>query len=570
METSNVKLKDYKNHWFWGTVYKNRGTYIQVLFASIFINLFQLVSAFYIMTVYDRVLPNNAIDSLIALTIGVAIVLVFDFILKLLRSYFTDLAGSELDKVVSDKIFKKIVSHDNAVLGSPSAVATSVREFEGVRDFFSSASLVAVIDTPFMFFFIGIIALIGGWIAIVPLLIVPMVILVALAVQPFIKKYSVQTSGYQKGKMSTLLELLNNIETVRTVAGGGFLEKKWNNTIEQSSETLIKVKTVNNIATTFSQSALQISSAGIVCLGVILVGSQSITSGALIACVILSGRILSPLVQIGQLMTRLNNTLLSYKNIDSLMSDISRDEVTQDNKAVVLENGNIEVKNLEYTIEDAKILNNINFSLKEGEKLGIVGSIGSGKTSLIKNIIGYILPKSGSVFISDYDINNIPSQSLRESIGYCSQNIELFSGTIYDNITAGLENVSEDDIVEASQLACCHEFIAKLPNGYSYQLIENGLNISGGQRQSIVLARAFLRKAKILVLDEPTSSMDSETEQKVVNNIFSLPYNPTIIISTHRLQHLTKTNKIAVMLNGEITRFGPTDEIIQIQKSPKG
>ncbi len=570
MENSDNKIKDLKDHWFWGTIYKNRGTYVQVLAASIFINLFQLVSAFYIMTVYDRVMPNNAIDSLIALTIGVGIVIIFDFILKLLRSYFTDLAGQELDKVVSDKIFKKIVSHDNTVLGSPSSVATSVREFEGVRDFFSSASLVAIIDTPFMFFFIGIIAMIGGWIAIVPLLIVPLVIIVALSVQPFIKKYSTLTSGHQKGKMATLLELLNNVEAVRTVAGGGFLEKKWNNTINESSGTLIKVRTVNNIATIFSQSALQLSSAGIVCLGVILVGTQSITSGALIACVILSGRILSPLVQIGQLMTRLNNTLLSYKNIDSLMRDISRDELAEDNKAVVLKNGNIVVKDLSYSIEDAKILNGINFSLKEGEKLGIVGSIGSGKTSLIKNIIGYILPKNGSVFISDYDINNIPSQSLRESIGYCSQNIQLFSGSIYDNITAGLDNITEDEVVEAAQLACCHEFIAKLPNGYSYQLIENGLNISGGQRQSISLARAFLRKSKILVLDEPTSSMDSETEEKVVKNIFSLPHNPTIIISTHRLQHLTKTDKIAVVVNGQIARFGPTNEIIQIQKNPEG
>ena len=304
---------DYKSHWFWGTIFKNRGTYIQVFSASIFINLFQLVSAFYIMTVYDRVLPNNAIDSLIALTIGVSIVLIFDFILKLLRSYFTDIAGAELDQVVSDKIFNKIVSHDNSVLGSASNVASSVREFEGVRDFFSSASLVALIDTPFMFLFIGVIALIGGWLAIVPLLIVPLVLIVAWAVQPFIKKYSRINSNHQKGKMGTLLELLNNVETVRTVAGGGFLEKRWNETIQATSSTGIKARTINNIATTFSQSALQISSTGIVCVGVFLIASQTITTGALIACVILSGRILSPLVQIGQLLTRLNSVLISYK-----------------------------------------------------------------------------------------------------------------------------------------------------------------------------------------------------------------------------------------------------------------
>ena len=334
-----------KDHWFWGTILQNSGIYVQVFSASIFINIFQLVSAFYIMTVYDRVIPNNALDSLIALTIGVAIVLIFDFILKMLRSYFTDLAGAELDRVVNDKIFKKIVSHDNDVIGSPSAVATSVREFEGVRDFFSSASLVALIDTPFMLLFLGIIASIGGWVAIVPILIVPLVIIVASAVQPMIKKYSKSTSGLQRNKMSTLLELLNNVEAVRTVAGGGFLEKRWKETVNTSSLQLIKARTINNIATIFSQSALQISSAGIVCVGVILISNQSITTGALIACVILSGRTLSPLVQIGQLLTKLNNTLISYRNIDKLMTDVSRDELTIDQKAVVLKNGKVEIMN---------------------------------------------------------------------------------------------------------------------------------------------------------------------------------------------------------------------------------
>ncbi len=556
-----------KDHWFWGTIFQNSGIYVQVFSASIFINVFQLVSAFYIMTVYDRVIPNNAIDSLIALTIGVAIVLIFDFILKMLRSYFTDLAGAELDRVVSDKIFKKIVSHDNEVIGSPSAVATSVREFEGVRDFFSSASLVALIDTPFMILFLGIIASIGGWVAIVPILIVPLVIIVASAVQPMIKKYSKSTSGLQRNKMSTLLELLNNVEAVRTVAGGGFLEKRWKETVNTSSLQLIKARTINNIATIFSQSALQISSAGIVCVGVILVANQSITTGALIACVILSGRTLSPLVQIGQLLTKLNNTLISYRNIDKLMTDVSRDELTLDQKAVVLKNGKIEITNLDYTIDETKILNQININLSDGEKLGIVGAVGSGKTSLLKHIIGYILPNSGTVLVSDYDIKNIPSKSLREHIGYCSQNIQLFSGSIYDNITAGLDNVLEEEVVEAATIACCHDFIAKLPGGYGYQLIENGMNLSGGQRQSIALARALIRKPKLLVLDEPTSSMDSETEEKVVNNIFSLPHNPTIVISTHRIQHLTRTNKIGIVVNGQIARLGPTNEIIKQQKA---
>ena len=296
---------------------------------------------------------------------------------------------------------------------------------------------------PFMFLFIGVIALIGGWLAIVPLLIVPLVLIVAWAVQPFIKKYSKINSGHQKGKMATLLELLNNVETVRTVAGGGFLEKRWNETIQATSSTGIKARTINNIATTFSQSALQISSTGIVCVGVFLIASQSITTGALIACVILSGRILSPLVQIGQLLTRLNSVLISYKNIDQLMSDISRDEETDNQKAVIINSGEIQINDLDYNINEAKILSKINFSLKDGEKLGLVGNIGSGKSSLIKNIIGYNLPSPGTIFLSKYDLINIPSENLRQNIGYCSQHVQLFSGSIYENITAGLTDVSE-------------------------------------------------------------------------------------------------------------------------------
>ncbi len=558
--------KDMKDHWFWGTIYNNRGTYIQVLLASVFINMFQLVSAFYIMTVYDRVIPNNALDSLLALTIGVAIVLIFDFILKMLRSYFTDISGTELDKVVSSKIFKKIESHDNQALGSPASVANSVREFEGVRDFFSSASLVALIDTPFMFIFIGVIWAIGGWLALVPIIIVPLVFIVAFAVQPIIKNYSAKTMGLQKSKMGTLLELLNNIETVRTVAGGGFLREKWTKTIETTSDQLIRTRSINNVAITFAQTALQASSAGIVCVGVILISTQSITTGALIACVILSGRILSPLVQIGQLMTRLNGTLIAYKNVDKLMTDTARDELTENQKAVVLNNGGVRINNLGLIIEDSTILDDISLDLTDGEKLGIVGAVGSGKTSLLKSIIGYILPKSGSVYLSDYDIVNIPSKQLREHIGYCSQTIQLFAGSVYENITAGIEDVTDEEVVEAATIACCHDFIAKLPGGYNYMLSENGANLSGGQRQGIALARALIRKPKLLILDEPTSSMDNDTETKVVNNIFSLDYKPTIIISTHRINHLTNTDKIGILVNGKIARIGSTSEVIQYEK----
>lgn len=563
----SVKKVPLKEHWFAGSFIKNRSIYIQVFIASIFINIFAFVSAFYIMTVYDRVLPNYAMASLLALTIGMGVVIVFDFILKMLRSYFSDVAGNDLDRTISEKLIDKILSHDDKVLESPSKVVSNIREFDSVKDFFTSASLLALVDLPFMFLFIGVIASIGGYIAIVPLLIVPLVLGVAGTVQPFLKRFSEKDLQMRQGKAGVLSELTHNLESVRTVAGGTFLKNRWLKSVEDQGKSSLSARMTTNIATTFGQTGLQISQTGIIVYGVYLISTQSMSTGALIACVILSGRTLSPLIQASQLLTRLNMAITAYKNVDTLMKEVSRDEMTVSKDAVKIDKASIEVKNLNLRLGDTKVLENINFSIDEGEKLGIVGALGSGKSSLIKSIIAYHLPEMGSVKIGNFDVNNIPPDLLRKEIGYCPQNIQLFSGSVYENITAGFENVSEADVIEASHLSGADKFIGNLNGGFNYFLKENGMNLSGGQRQTISLARAFLRKPKLLVLDEPTSAMDSETENTVMNTIFNLSYKPTIIMITHKVQHLLNMDKIAVILQGKLARFGPREEVIQQQEN---
>lgn len=559
------KINDYNKHWFWGSVLENKGTYSQIALASVFINIFGLGSAFYIMTVYDRVMPNNALTTLVALTIGMAIVIIFDFITKLLRSHFIDIAGTRMDNSVSDTLFEKITNHDNEFLTKSSGVAHTVREFESVRDFFTSASMVAFIDLPFMGIFLIVIYAIAGPLAIVPIMIVPIVLGVSALIQPILKRYSEKNLITQQSKMSTLLELLSNLETVRTIAGGRFLHDRWNTSVEEQSASSARARGIANLAINFSQTGLQISQAAIVTYGVILVGSLKISAGALIACVILSGRVLSPLVQAGQLLTKLNNALAAYTKIDDLMSVETHDEKTRNQKAVSLSNGDIVVNELSFQVEDTIILQDINLSIKNGEKVGIVGNIGSGKTTLLRSIIGFYLPTRGNISISGYDIKNIPADHLRSNIGYCGQKIELFSASIYENICAGFEDVTEEEVVEAAKLSCAHEFIATLPGGYNYQLRQGGSSLSGGQRQAIALARCFIRKPKILVLDEPTSAMDGTTEQKIINNILSLEYNPTIIISTHRTNHLNQVDKIGIMGDGKILRYDNKDKIINQQ-----
>ena len=568
MNNENNKKKDLKDHWFWGSIIANKGTYVQIALASIFINIFGLGSAFYIMTVYDRVMPNSAYNTLIALTIGMAVVIVFDFVVKLLRAYFVDMAGNNLEKTINSSLFSKITSHDSEFLSKTSGVAHVVREFEGVRDFFTSASMVAFIDLPFMFLFLFVIYSIAGPLAIVPILIVPLVLGVSAIIQPILKKYSDKNLQNQQSKMIVLHELLNNVESVRTIAGGGFLHNKWNDSVEKQSIEATNARGISNFAVTFSQTALQISQAGIVCYGVVLVGSLDITSGALIACVILSGRILSPLVQAGQLLTKLNHALSAFRKVDDLMQNTSRDDLTKDFKAISLTQGDITIKSLDFEMDEISILKNINIEIHNGEKVGLVGNIGSGKTTLLRNMIGFYLPTKGNISLSGYDLKNIPSENLREFIGYCPQKIQLFTGTIIENISAGLKDYSEDDVIEAAKLSCAHDFITKLPGGYNYKLVENGANLSGGQRQSIALARCLIRKPKLLVLDEPTSSMDGATEERIINNIMSLSYNPTLIISTHRTNHLLRVDKIGVIIDGNLVQYGPRDEIVK-QNNPE-
>ena len=558
-----IKKVNMSEHWFWGSLLKNKGTYVQIALASIFINLFGLGSAFYIMTVYDRVMPNSAYNTLIALTIGMSVVIIFDFIIKLLRSYFVDMAGNSMEKDINNSLFSKITSHDSEFLSKSSGVAHTVREFEGVRDFFTSASMVAFIDLPFMFLFLFVIYAIAGPLAIVPILIVPLVLGVSAIIQPILKRFSDKNLVNQQGKMVILHELLNNVETVRTVAGGKFLHNKWNSSVDNQSKNATSARGISNFAVTFSQTSLQIAQAGIVCYGVVLVGSLDITSGALIACVILSGRILSPLVQAGQLLTKFNHALSAFKKIDELMQTDSRDDLTKNFKAVSLDNGRIKINDLSFDTNEVSILRNISLEINSGEVVGLVGNIGSGKTSLLRNIIGFYLPTKGTVSLSGYDLKNIPSDNLRQYIGYCPQKIDLFTGSVLDNISTGLDGIDEEDVIKAAKLSCAHEFISKLPGGYNYNLTENGSNLSGGQRQAIALARCLVREPKVLVLDEPTSSMDGATEEKIINNILSLPYKPTVIISTHRTNHLTRVDKIGVLIDGQLVQFGPRDNILK-------
>ena len=411
-----------KNNWFWKSVFDNKKIYNQIILASVFINLFAVASAFYIMTVYDKVVPNSAYSSLIALTIGMVTVHIFDFAMKMLRSYFTDIAGQKLDDVVAGKLYDKISAHDASILGKSNAnIITSIREFETFRDFFTSSSLVIFIDIPFMILFLFVLWFIGGLIALVPTLIAPFVVLVIVLIQPNLKKLAEKELGTKQGKLGILTELLSNHETVKTVTGGGFLKGRWIDAVSNQNKLSVVSKVFSNFSTTFAQTGIAASQTFIVFFGIFLIASTDLTMGALVACVILSGRTLSPLAQLSGILNKFSSATQAFKKIDVLMEQVGREEIVSAEVATIIDEGKIEITGLSYSQEEKLILDNITLTINPGESVGIIGPVGGGKSSLLKAIVGYYPLKHGSLKIDSYDINNIPSKKLREVIAYLPQ-----------------------------------------------------------------------------------------------------------------------------------------------------
>lgn len=568
--------KDYKTlpsqHWFWGPVLRCKRLYSQVILASLFINLFALVSAFYIMTVYDRVIPNEAMESLLALTIGVCVVIAFDFIMKVFRGVFTDQAGSNIDEQVADNLFQRLSHNDNVAGEKPAgATASTVKDFDSLKDFLASASFVVFADLPFTFLFIFVLYTIGGPIAAVPGIIVLLVLLVGLLVQPIIKRLTFNAMKDGQSKQAVLVEVLSSLETLKTLPGLKILRKRWMDSVSRQGKVTAKSRFWTQLTNNFSQLGQQASQVGIVVYGVLLITQGNMTMGSLIACVILSGRTLAPLGQMTSLLGRLNQSINAYRNLNELMQEPISETQRQNHIRREKIEGNVKFTNIGFTYPGQKqaTLKQVNLSLKDGEKIAFLGKIGSGKTSILRLLAGIYEPTEGSVTIDNAEVTHLHPEDLRSNIGVVLQSPSLFSGTVKENLLMGNPLASDEDIIEAAKLAGVDEFVGQLPSGYDTVLTERGQQLSGGQRQALCIARALVGDPKIIVMDEPTSSMDSATEQQLVFRLNTALKEKTVIIITHRGSLLSLVDRVAVIDSGRIVADGPKDKVLQAAKTGK-
>lgn len=552
--------------WLWDPIRANHKTYGQVALAAVLINLFSLVTSLFSMVVYDRVVPNNATESLIALSIGVAIVLIFDFILKSLRGYFIDIAGQRIDRDVGGAIFERLLTmRMESRKGSSGAFAGLLREFETLRDFFASATLAAVVDVPFIILFLLIIAAIGGPVVLVPLLSVPLVVIAGWVVQPALGRLAAGGMGQGLSKQGVLVETISGLETVKSSSAGPLLAKRWAHAVDSHADLSMRQRMVSAIAINVAGSAQQLAYIGTTIFGVFLIAAGEMTMGALIACSILSGRCVAPLSQIASLLTRLSHTRTAYRQLNEVMSQAGEVREGADYLRRSKIEGRIEFRNVifRYPNSTQRALDDVSFKIDAGERVAILGRVGSGKSTVTRLILGLYQPTEGAVFIDETDVRQIHPDDLRHNVGAVLQDVFLLSGSVRENITLGDAHIDDDEVLRASRVSGTHDFIGQIPNGYDLRLADRGEGLSGGQRQSIAIARAMAGQRPVVLLDEPTSSMDIQSENALIARLENELKGRTVVLVTHRASMLKLVDRVIILDRGKVVAAGPRDDVLK-------
>ena len=557
---------DTGRNWFWATFWKNKTLYTEVVIAALMINMFGLASSIFIMNVYDRVVPNSAFDTLYAMSAGIFIVFLFDFMLRNLRAHFLDHAGRRADVKISGMLFEQIMGM-TMTARPPSAgiLASNMKEFETLRDFFTSATMVALIDLPFVFVFIAVIALIGGPIAFVPLAAIPLIVGMGFYMQKPLSKVTKASMHESALKNALLFETIIGLETIKVQAAEGHTQRNWEELTDKASRTAVKSRQLSAFAQNWAMLIQQLASVGIVFVGVFMIAEGTVTMGALIASVILSGRVMGPLAQVAGLMTRLNQSNEALNQLDDLMKKPVERPFGKHFVSLHDVRGGVEFRDVvfNYPNQETPSLNHISFSIKPGERIGIIGAVGSGKTTIERLLLNLYEPAEGSVQIDGTDVRQINPGDLRRNVGAVQQSPQLFFGSVRDNITMGHETAPDSAVMKAAELSGVLEFLKDSSAGLDTQVGERGEALSGGQRQAVAIARALLYDPPILVLDEPTASMDPASENRLRKRLEVLCQNKTTILITHKGAMLSMVDKLILIDRGRIVAFGPKDEVVR-------
>jgi ATP-binding cassette subfamily C protein LapB len=560
-----------RGHWFWGPVLMARPLYARAALAATLTNLFALATSIFAMIVYDRIIPNNAVASLYALLIGVSIVFACDFMIRSLRAYFLDVAGSRADLEIADAVFDQVVDLDMRARRGPSgSLASILKEFETIRDFFTSATLTTLIDIPFALLFIAVLYWVGGPMAWVPVIALPLMIAAGLLLQPTMQRQSQLSQEDSHHKQGVLVETLSGLESVKALGAGAVMRRRWQDAVAHQARLGLQQRMLSTLAANWSNLVFMVSQVAVVTVGVFLAVDGQIGSGAVVAGSILCGRAIQPMAQLSQLLGRLNQSLASYAALSKIMALPREHPADQERLAHDRLRGSIELRDVTFSYpgQTMPILDKVSLRIEPGERVAVIGRVGSGKTTLVKMLIGLYPANSGAVLVGGSDVRQIDPADLRRNVGTVLQDVWLMSGTLRQNIALGADRPTDAQVLAAAELTGVHEFAVLHPDGYQLRLGEGGEGLSGGQRQAVGMARALIGDPPILLFDEPTSAMDPTAERLLLQRLKQSVQGKTLVLVTHKPSMLELVDRVIVMERGRIIANGPKDAVMRVAAAP--
>jgi ATP-binding cassette subfamily C protein LapB len=560
-------------HWFWGAIAAQRFVYRDVLAAAALVNLFGLALPMFSMNVYDRVVPNNAIETLWALAIGVMLVFAADFFLRTLRGRFVDEASARVDVQLSATLMERVLGmrleHRPESVGS---FAANLRGFEQVRDFIASSTVTALIDLPFALLFVAVMTWISPWLALPVVVAGASILLIGLVLQRRLHALAETTYKASAQRNATLVESLTGIETIKTHAAEGAVQARWERTNAFLARAQVRMRGLSSGALYGTSTITQLVSVAVVLIGVHLIGERELTMGALIAATMLAGRALAPAGQIVGLLMQYQGARTALASLDKIMAQPVERPLVQGAPVFIQRRelkGDIEFRNVrfKYPGRDELALDGVSFKISAGERVALIGRVGSGKSTIQRLVMGLYRPTDGAVLLDGVDLRQLDPADVRRNLGCVSQDVMLFYGSLRDNIAFGLPHADDAAIVAAADHAGMSEFVNRHPMGFHMPVGERGESLSGGQRQGVGLARALLHNAPVLLLDEPTSAMDFTTEAHVTARLNAFAHHKTMMLVTHRTSLLQLVNRAIVIDAGKVVADGPRDRIMEALQS---
>ncbi|WP_348943968.1 type I secretion system permease/ATPase [Chitinibacter sp. FCG-7] len=555
-------------HWFWGTLQLCYPMYGHVLLAACLINLFALAVPLFTMNVYDRVVPNQIYDTLWVLSIGVALLLAFDFLIKALRAYYIDLAGKRIDVMLSAQIFEHVLGLKVAARPqSVGAMVSHFQEFEGFRDFITSATVTVIVDIPFVVLFLLVTYWLGGWLVLIPIIFIPLIVIISLILQRPLGELIQQSFRVSAQKQAGLIETLGGIDTLKACTAESNAQHRWEKIIGEFGRLAVKTRSLSSLIVIQAGFFQQFATVVMVVGGVYLIGQRELTVGGLIACNLLLSRTLGPFAQVASLISRYHQARAGLKGMESIMAlplerAQGKDFVQRPNFR-----GEIEFRDVSFSYpgHDALALDKVSFRIAPGERVAIIGRIGSGKSTLEKLILGFQEPTSGAVWIDGVDIRQIDPAQLRHNIGYVPEDVFLFYGSVRENIVLSAPYIDDVAMLDAAEIAGVSDFVNRHPKGFEMVIGERGEGLSGGQKQTIGIARALLLNPAIYLFDEVSSALDNRSEEQFKQRFAKrLNQNHTLVLITHRMSMLSLVDRLLVLDNGRLIADGPKDEVINL------